>query len=220
MKRALLASALVAVHCFSAHAQVAVERPPQFVLMAFDNCTELERWQEWSEFAGAHEPRQRPRPLHILRQRRELHRQRQPRRLRGTAPAPRRMPASISAARPTTYAGASTTSTRCARSGHEIASHAVGHFNGSGWSAAEWATGVSRLQRSGGEGRSQQRFWRCGEACVSAHRHRGASARPISPRAQACSRRCATWASATTPAASAMRRPGRRRSTASGASIS
>ena len=55
---------------------------------------------------------------------------------RASAAAP---PASISAARPTMCAGASTTSTRCTASGHEIASHAVGHFNGSGWSAAEWA---------------------------------------------------------------------------------
>jgi hypothetical protein len=28
----------------------AVDRPPQFVLMAFDNCTELERWVEWTNF--------------------------------------------------------------------------------------------------------------------------------------------------------------------------
>ena len=39
-------------HCSGAQAQTAVERPPQFVLMAFDNCTELERWQEWSDFAA------------------------------------------------------------------------------------------------------------------------------------------------------------------------
>src|SRR5262245_9593746 len=29
----------------------AAERPPQFVAIAFDNCTENERWQEWTEFA-------------------------------------------------------------------------------------------------------------------------------------------------------------------------
>src|SRR2546430_11174935 len=28
----------------------AVERPDQYVLMAFDNCTELERWDEWTRF--------------------------------------------------------------------------------------------------------------------------------------------------------------------------
>ena len=31
----------------------AVERPPQFVEIAFDNCTELERWKELSDFAAA-----------------------------------------------------------------------------------------------------------------------------------------------------------------------
>jgi hypothetical protein len=27
-----------------------VRRPPQFVLMAFDNCTELDRWSDWNKF--------------------------------------------------------------------------------------------------------------------------------------------------------------------------
>ncbi len=31
-------------------AQAKVERPPQFVAIAFDNCTELERWKEWTDF--------------------------------------------------------------------------------------------------------------------------------------------------------------------------
>ena len=31
----------------------AVERPPQFVEIAFDNCTELDRWKELSAFAAA-----------------------------------------------------------------------------------------------------------------------------------------------------------------------
>ncbi len=30
----------------------AVDRPPQFVAIAFDNCTEIERWQELSDLAG------------------------------------------------------------------------------------------------------------------------------------------------------------------------
>ena len=30
----------------------AVDRPPQFIVMAFDNCTELERWQELTDFAA------------------------------------------------------------------------------------------------------------------------------------------------------------------------
>src|SRR5436853_5521937 len=30
----------------------AVERPPQFVLMAFDNCTELDRWESLTKFVN------------------------------------------------------------------------------------------------------------------------------------------------------------------------
>ena len=37
----------------AAHGQPAqVERPPQFVMLAFDNCTELERWQDLADFAA------------------------------------------------------------------------------------------------------------------------------------------------------------------------
>src|SRR5204863_7942055 len=32
--------------------RAAVDRPPQFIVMAFDNCTELERWQELTDFAA------------------------------------------------------------------------------------------------------------------------------------------------------------------------
>ena len=43
----------VAAFCLALCAPArAVERPPQFVVMAFDNCTELERWKELSEFAA------------------------------------------------------------------------------------------------------------------------------------------------------------------------
>src|SRR5689334_12645195 len=31
---------------------LAAERPPQFVAIAFDNCTELSRWKELSEFSA------------------------------------------------------------------------------------------------------------------------------------------------------------------------
>jgi hypothetical protein len=33
----------------AAPARAEVERPPQFVVMAFDNCTELERWRTTSQ---------------------------------------------------------------------------------------------------------------------------------------------------------------------------
>ena len=43
----------VAAFCLALCAPArAVERPPQFVVMAFDNCTEFERWKELSKFAA------------------------------------------------------------------------------------------------------------------------------------------------------------------------
>ena len=32
--------------------QPPIERPPQFVMLAFDNCTELERWQDLADFSA------------------------------------------------------------------------------------------------------------------------------------------------------------------------
>src|ERR1700743_2655860 len=29
-----------------------IERPPQFVMLAFDNCTELERWRDLADFSA------------------------------------------------------------------------------------------------------------------------------------------------------------------------
>ena len=48
----LLAFAGVVFGVVSAQAASAVERPPQYVAIAFDNCTELDRWQDWSDFAA------------------------------------------------------------------------------------------------------------------------------------------------------------------------
>jgi hypothetical protein len=49
--RALIAAlGLLLTHAMPAHA--GVDRPPQFIVMAFDNCTELERWQELTDFAA------------------------------------------------------------------------------------------------------------------------------------------------------------------------
>jgi hypothetical protein len=41
---------LLLTHAVPTHA--GVDRPPQFIVMAFDNCTELERWQELTDFAA------------------------------------------------------------------------------------------------------------------------------------------------------------------------
>jgi peptidoglycan/xylan/chitin deacetylase (PgdA/CDA1 family) len=122
----------------SAAAHAGVDRPPQFVAIAFDNCTELERWQELSDFAAEMNrdgdrvhftffvsginfiadadrmsyqgPRQRPGVSMIN--------------FGGTVDNVRRR---------VEYAN------ELHQSGHEIASHAVGHFNGATWSAADWA---------------------------------------------------------------------------------
>ena len=52
MLLAFVGVAFVASGVVGAQAAPAVERPPQFVAIAFDNCTENERWQDWTDFAG------------------------------------------------------------------------------------------------------------------------------------------------------------------------
>jgi peptidoglycan/xylan/chitin deacetylase (PgdA/CDA1 family) len=115
----------------------AVERPPQFVVMAFDNCTELERWQELTDFAA--EMNKDGDKLHftffvsginfIADANRKIyegpHQPRGASRINfGGTPA--------DVEKRVDYVNA------LHRSGHEIASHAVGHFNGASWSAGDW----------------------------------------------------------------------------------
>jgi peptidoglycan/xylan/chitin deacetylase (PgdA/CDA1 family) len=120
-----------------ASARAEADRPPQFVIIAFDNCTELERWQELSDFAAEME-----RDGHRLRftffvsavnfiasQNRHVYEgPRQPRGAArigfgGTPDEVRRRVDYVNALH---------------AAGHEIASHAVGHFDGRHWSQAEW----------------------------------------------------------------------------------
>jgi peptidoglycan/xylan/chitin deacetylase (PgdA/CDA1 family) len=143
MERLVLSAFLIASLAAAAHA--GVDRPPQFVAIAFDNCTELERWQEFSDFAAEMNrnadrvhftffvsginfipdadrksyqgPRQRPGASMIN--------------FGGTPEAVRRRIEYANVLR---------------GRGHEIASHAVGHFNGAGWSAAEWAAEFAAYQ--------------------------------------------------------------------------
>jgi peptidoglycan/xylan/chitin deacetylase (PgdA/CDA1 family) len=128
---------MVAACALASPSQAGVERPPQFIVMAFDNCTELERWQEFSEFAA--EMNQDGDRLHftffvsainfIADASRGVYEG--PRARRGTS----RINFGGSAQdvrKRVDYVNA------LHRSGHEIASHAVGHFNGASWSAAEW----------------------------------------------------------------------------------
>lgn len=116
----------------------AVERPPQFVMIAFDNCTELERWRELSRFAA--EMNKSGDRLHftffvsginfIADNKRNVYQ----------APGQRRGVSRINF-------GGSADDVRqrvdyvndLYGNGHEIGSHAVGHFSGKGWSAADWA---------------------------------------------------------------------------------
>ncbi len=125
---------LAALSCVPARA---AERPPQFVVMAFDNCTELARWQELTDFAA--EMNKDGERLHftffvsginfIEDASRAVYEG--PHQKRGTS----RINFGGSAdevGRRVDYVNA------LARSGHEIASHAVGHFDGAGWSAADW----------------------------------------------------------------------------------
>jgi hypothetical protein len=116
----------------------AVERPPQFVEIAIDNCTELERWKELTAFAA--EMNKDGDRLHftffvsgvnfIANAYRNLY----------EAPGYRRGESRIGF-------GGSADDVRqrvdyineLYRSGHETGSHAVGHFSGRSWSAGDWA---------------------------------------------------------------------------------
>jgi peptidoglycan/xylan/chitin deacetylase (PgdA/CDA1 family) len=116
----------------------AVERPPQFVVMAFDNCTELERWKELSEFAA--DMKRSGEPVHftffvsginfLADDKAGLYQP--PNRGRGASQIG-------FGGSPDDVAQRVAYINDLYRNGHEIASHAVGHFDGSRWSAEEWA---------------------------------------------------------------------------------
>jgi peptidoglycan/xylan/chitin deacetylase (PgdA/CDA1 family) len=122
---------------FVSLAQADTARPPQFIAMAFDNCTELERWRELSDFAA--EMNRDGDRVHftffvsavnfVAQQNRHVYEgPRQPRgysriNFGGTPDDVRRRVDYVNALH---------------ASGHEIASHAVGHFDGRSWSQSEW----------------------------------------------------------------------------------
>jgi peptidoglycan/xylan/chitin deacetylase (PgdA/CDA1 family) len=135
MKPAALIVLLTAVSL--AMPAIAVERPPQFVAIAFDNCTELERWQELSDFAHAlNKDRDR---IHLTFFVSGINYLANDRRNAYEGPHQRRGASNIN------FGGtAEDVQKRIAfindmrARGHEIASHAVGHFDGRLWSAADW----------------------------------------------------------------------------------
>jgi peptidoglycan/xylan/chitin deacetylase (PgdA/CDA1 family) len=115
----------------------AVERPPQFVEIAFDNCTELERWKELTAFAA--EMNKDGDRLHftffvsgvnfIADSNRNLY----------EAPGQPRGASRIGfGGSPDDVRQRVDYINELYRSGHEIGSHAVGHFSGRGWSAGDW----------------------------------------------------------------------------------
>ncbi len=114
-----------------------VVRPPQYVMLAFDNCTELTRWHDLTDFAAAMDrDGKRVRFTffvsginYIEDTNRGIYQGPGQRRgysrinFGGTAEDVRKRIDFINA---------------LYTKGHEIASHAVGHFDGGRWSAAQW----------------------------------------------------------------------------------
>ncbi len=118
-------------------AQAAVDRPPQFIAIAFDNCTELERWQELLDFAA--EMNRGGDRVHftffvsavnfVAQQHCNAYAgPRQPRGVSmiGFGGSPEDVKRRVE------YVNA------LHANGHEIASHAAGHFDGRAWSQVEW----------------------------------------------------------------------------------
>ena len=119
-------------------ARADVERPPQFVMLAFDNCTELERWKDLSGFSAA--MNQNGDRVHFTFFVSGINFIEDADRNVYQGPGQRRGYSRINfgGSAEDVCASASSTSPRSTRAGHEIASHAVGHFNGAHWSAAQW----------------------------------------------------------------------------------
>jgi hypothetical protein len=134
---ATLVATMLTLPCALAPAQAGVDRPPQFIVMAFDNCTELERWQELTDFAAE-----------MNRDGDRLHFTFFISGINFIADANRRVyeaPHQPRGASRINFGGSPEQVHRRVdyvnnlhRSGHEVASHAVGHFNGAGWSVGDW----------------------------------------------------------------------------------
>ncbi|HVY00553.1 MAG TPA: polysaccharide deacetylase family protein [Pseudorhodoplanes sp.] len=142
MSKRIVASAFFVLASFQAQA---AERPPQFVAMAFDNCTELERWKELSDFAAAmNEGGDR---LHftffvsgsnfIADDDRNSY----------ASPLGRGLSRIGFGGSAEDVARRIEFASDLVRRGHEIASHAVGHFNGAGWPAETWRQEFRAFER-------------------------------------------------------------------------
>jgi peptidoglycan/xylan/chitin deacetylase (PgdA/CDA1 family) len=122
-----------------------VERPPQFVAIAFDNCTEVSRWRELRDFAAR--LNEKNETIHftffvsgvglLASDKRSLYEG--PHQRRGYAMIPFGSNADDVKERVGLI-------NEMQAAGHEIASHAIGHFDGRGWSAADWSREFSEYR--------------------------------------------------------------------------
>ena len=133
--RGVLAMLAASMAVSVAHADV--ERPPQFVMLAFDGCIELKSWQDLIDFAAA--MNRDGKPLHFTCFVSAVGYIEDPNRTVYQGPGQRR------GYSPINFGGSAEDVRKRVdyinafyASGHEIASHAVGHFNGAHWSAAQW----------------------------------------------------------------------------------
>lgn len=122
------------------------KRPPQFVMFAFDNCTENERWQDLAKFSS-----------HM----RELNREIEftfflsgvnfisdNKRMFYKGPHHNQGASNIG------FGGSledvktrSTYAYKLYTEGHELASHAVGHFSGAEWSQEDWVEELQKFKK-------------------------------------------------------------------------
>jgi hypothetical protein len=131
------ALALLIAHGIFSSAQAGVDRPPQFVVMAFDNCTELERWQELTDFAA--EMNRDGDRVHFTFFVSGINFISDMNRATYEGPHQRRGYSRINfGGSPENVRNRVDYVNELYRNGHEIASHAVGHFNGASWTVGDW----------------------------------------------------------------------------------
>jgi hypothetical protein len=114
------------------------ERPPQFIAISFDNCGELDRWQDLSDFLGETNAAGARAYLTFFVSGTNF----LPYAKRGLYRAPGQPHGSANigfGGSPEEVRRRVDFINRLRANGHEIGSHAVGHFDGRTWSAAEWA---------------------------------------------------------------------------------
>jgi len=121
----------------AAPARAEVERPPQFIVMAFDNCTELERWRDLTEFAA--DMNKSGERVHFTFFVSGTNLIADASRMLYQGPRHRRGYSSINFGGPADDVAKRVEFINALHgAGHEIASHAVGHLNGATWSSDEW----------------------------------------------------------------------------------